>query len=385
MTTAEEALDTSDVDKHIGEEVGGGQLKEPIALIDVRRWVQAMNYPNARHFDEEAAARSPFGEIVAPQSFTVCCDVGHGAVPAVVGRIPNSHVIFGGDEFWFYGPHIRPGDLVRVRRRFDGYSIAETKFAGPTMFSRGDTTYLNQRKEAIAKQRSTMVRYLPELARKRGYYDRDAADAPTWTDAQLQELERQQVEWARSGMGGEGPSQVEVGDMLPVRPIGPHTSAQFVTEYRTFMFTVWGSHYIEGHYYGNDAGFLPDLLGAEGDGSDPSMTIGLDRGPASGHTNVGKAKLVGLPRAYGYGSSIGAWVLDYVAYWAGDSGFIRHAKVDYRYPTFEGDLAIVHGVVQEHRWEPALGVHLAKVGITMTNQDDVLLAKAFVDVQLPPA
>ena len=135
MSDQAQTLDTSDVDKHVGEEVGGGQLKEPVALIDIRRWVQTMDYLNPRHFDEEAAHQTRFGEIVAPQSFMVCCDVGHGAAAAIVGRIPGSHVVFGGDEFWFYGPRIRPGDLVRVKRRFDGYTLSDTKFAGPTIFA----------------------------------------------------------------------------------------------------------------------------------------------------------------------------------------------------------------------------------------------------------
>ena len=31
------------------------------------------------------------------------------------------------------------------------YEVAETKFSGPTMFSRGDTTYINQRGEVLCK------------------------------------------------------------------------------------------------------------------------------------------------------------------------------------------------------------------------------------------
>lgn len=238
MTNASEKLETldvSEVNRYVGQTVGGGQLKEPITVTDIRRWVQAMNYPNRRHFEEQVAEETPFGEIVAPQSFTVCCDVGHGTVPALVGRIPGSHVIFGGDEWWFYGPFIRPGDTIRVQRRFDGYKLAETRFAGPTMFSRGDTVYLNQRRDAVAKQRSTAVRYRADLARDRGYYEQ-TAPAPTFTEAQLQDIERQRLEWVESGASGDGPGEVKAGDRLPVRPIGPHTQAGFVTEYRTFIF-----------------------------------------------------------------------------------------------------------------------------------------------------
>ena len=156
MATTKErsvTLDTTDVDRYVGKPVGGGQQKEPVATNDIRRWAQAMQYPNPLHYEESIAASSPFGHIVAPQSFTVCQDVGHGATPAIVGEIPGSHMIFGGDEWWFYGPRIFPGDHVSMERRFVDYKVSDTKFAGPTMFSRGDTLYKNQRGEAVGTQR----------------------------------------------------------------------------------------------------------------------------------------------------------------------------------------------------------------------------------------
>jgi acyl dehydratase len=383
MTQAKESaatLDTSDVDKYVGQLVGGGQLKEPITVTDIRRWVQAMQYPNPRHYDEEAAAAGPFGQIVAPQSFTVCCDAGHGSVPAIVGRIPDSHVVFGGDEWWFYGPRIYPGDSIRVRRRFDGYKMAETKFAGPTMFSRGDTLYFNQRKDPVAKQRSTMVRYRPDIARQRGYYENTATVTPLGTD-QLADIQRQRTEWMRSGQPGKGPGEIKVGDTLPTRPIGPHTVASFTTEFRAFIFSVWGTYAIDGHFHGLDAGWVSELSQEDTYGSDP-MGFSMDEGPASGHTSLERAKLVGLPRHYGYGSSVGTWVLDYLAYWAGDEGFIRHANVAYRWPTFEGDVALLNGEIAEHRFEPLYGAPVATVRLTMTNQDGVLLANGEAEVQL---
>ena len=105
-------LDLSDVDPRVGQRVGGGQLWEPCSATDIRRWVHAMDNPNPIHWDQEFAKRSKFGGIVAPQSFVVCMDYGHGVHPACVGRIPGSHLIFGGEEWWFYGPRIRPGDRL---------------------------------------------------------------------------------------------------------------------------------------------------------------------------------------------------------------------------------------------------------------------------------
>ena len=180
-------LDTSDVDRYVGKALPTVQLSDPVAVGDIRRWVQGMQYANPIHYDEEQAARSAFGRIVAPQSFMVCCDVGHGATPAIVGNIPGTHMIFGGDEWWFFGPRVFPGDHLRMRRWFVDYKVADTKFAGPTMFSRGDTLYRNQRGEPVAKQRSTAVRYLAEEARKRGFFGQ-AAPEPTWTAGRLEEL-----------------------------------------------------------------------------------------------------------------------------------------------------------------------------------------------------
>jgi hypothetical protein len=128
-------LDLSDVDHRVGQAVGGGQLWAPCSATDIRKWVMALDYPNPIHWDEELARKSKFGGIVAPQSFTVCMDFAHGVQPACVGRIPGSHLIFGGEEWWFYGTRIRPGDRLSQQRRFDGYKVSDTKFAGPTMFS----------------------------------------------------------------------------------------------------------------------------------------------------------------------------------------------------------------------------------------------------------
>jgi hypothetical protein len=383
MTVCEsvESLPTADVDKFVGQLVGGGQLKEPITVTDIRRWVQAMGYPNNRYIDEDSAAKSRYGRIVAPQSFALACDAGSGIPAALVGNIPGTHTVFAGDEWWFYGPAIYPGDTVRVRRRFQGYTTAETKFAGPTVFSSGDTLYLNQRKDPVAKQRCTMARYRPELARSKGYFDK-VATAPTFTTDRLRRIARQKAEWAASGEGGDGPGQVTVGDALPTRPIGPHTQASMVTEWSAFPFCVWGSQYVDGDFAGLDAGWLPEMMTNDGDGSDLAMHTGMNSGPPSAHMNLDKAKLIGLPRRYGLGASMGAWIVDYITYWAGADSFVNHTKFSYRSPVFEGDLTLLNGEVTAERFEPLLGAHLVTVHVTMSNQDGLALAHGDADLQL---
>jgi hypothetical protein len=174
-------LDTSPVDIWVGVPLGGGQMKDPVAPNDIRRWVQGMQNCNPLYYDEEIAeaTESRFGELVAPQSFAVCTDDSHGAAPAIQGNIPGTHMLFGGDEWWFYGPRIRPGDKITRSRMLFDYKVSQTGFAGPTMFSRGDTEYVNQGGEFICKQRSTSIRYLAEEARNRAQFNEETD--PTWT------------------------------------------------------------------------------------------------------------------------------------------------------------------------------------------------------------
>src|SRR5262245_58783171 len=93
-------MDTTDVDKWIGVPWARGELQEPLTVKDIRRWAQGMQNPNPMYYDEAYAGRSMFEGIVAPQSFAVCCTVGHGAQPAIQGNVPGSHMLFGGDEWW---------------------------------------------------------------------------------------------------------------------------------------------------------------------------------------------------------------------------------------------------------------------------------------------
>jgi hypothetical protein len=261
----EVVLDTTPVDKWIGIPLGGGQLKDPVVPNDLRRWAQGMQNPNPLYFNEEYAGEpdSRFAAMVAPQSFAVATDDSHGAGPAIQGTIPGTHMLFGGDEWWFFGPRIRPGQRITRDRMLFDYKLTKTSFAGPTMFSRGDTTYINDAGELICKQRSTSIRYLAEEARKRQLFSDDKD--PEWTEDQLVEIEQKKFEYCKSflELGHQRRLFVKVGDKLPQRLIGPHTVASFTTEWRAFQMTIWHAfREVPGPDSTLEAGWLPEMRGS---------------------------------------------------------------------------------------------------------------------------
>ena len=381
-------LDCSDIDAYLGKPIQPARLKEPLANNDIRRWAQAMHYPNRLHYEDEFAAASRFGRISAPQSFAVTTDDGHGSAPACVGRIPNSHLIFGGDEWWFYGPRIYGGDLIHNERIPFDYVVKETKFAGPTCFQRGDNTYYNDKGDKIATQRSTSIRYRADLAREMGSLK--ASDDPEWTDAQLGDLEKQKFEYIKSmhdlGHGKRYWDDIEVGDKLPARVFGPHSIASLTTEWRAYLFTIWCGVHRRTDLDIEALGFTGDMAGKEQDPvmekENPELTDGAYIGPSRGHLFPRWARYIGMPRAYGYGASMGAWILDYLAGWAGEWGMVVHSNCAYRGPAFTGDVTIFNATVIDKSVDEK-GRSIVQVDFKMANQLGTTMSTAKAEIELP--
>jgi hypothetical protein len=383
-----EILDCSDLDNYLGKPMQPARIKEPLSNTDIRRWAQAMHYPNRLHYDNEFAAEGRFGRIVAPQSFPVATDDGHGSAPSCIGRIPDSHMIFGGDEWWFHGPRIVAGDLIHNERIPFDYVVKETKFAGPTCFQRGDNFYYNVQGDKIATQRSTSIRYRADLAREMGSLT--ATEDPQWSDEQLAELEDQKYEYIEAlhelGHGKRYWDDVQVGDKLPTRVFGPHSIASLTTEWRAYLFTLWCGVHRRTDLDMEALGFTGPMAGKEQDPvlekDNPELTDGAYIGPSRGHLFPRWARYIGMPRSYGYGASMGAWILDYLAGWAGEWGAVVHSNSAYRGPAFTGDITISNATVIGKLVDEQ-GRSIVQVDFKMANQLNTTMATAKADIELP--
>jgi hypothetical protein len=383
----DKTLDCSDIDQYLGKPIEPARLKEPLSNNDIRRWAQAMHYPNGLHYEDEYAAASRFGRIIAPQSFAVATDDGHGSAPSCMGRIPESHLLFGGDEWWFYGPHIVAGDVIHNERIPFDYVVKETKFAGPTCFQRGDNHYYNAQGDKIATQRSTSIRYRADLARDIGV---KATVDTEWTDAQLADIEAQKFDYIKTlhalGHAKRYWDDVKIGDVLPVRVFGPHSIASFTTEWRAYIFTTWCGMHRRTGFNLEDLGFTKDMAGHESDPImekiNPELTDGAYIGPSRGHLFPRWAHYIGMSRSYGYGASMGAWITDYFAGWAGEWGMVVHSNCAYRGPALTGDITVMTGTVLSKSVD-AEGRSLVHVDCRMSNQAGTVMATAKAEIQLP--
>lgn len=380
-------LDCSDIDQYLGKTMDFSPLREPIANNDIRRWAHAMHYANLLHYDPAFSNESRFGKLIAPQSFPIATDDGHGAAPACVGCIPNSHLLFGGDEWWFYDTRISAGDIITNTRIPFDYVVKETGFAGPTCFQRGDNNYSNQNGEPIAKQRSTSIRYQAHVGGEN--VNQEELEEPVWSDEEISALEDRKFTWIK-GLHDLGHKErwwddVTIGDQLPERVFGPHSIASFTTEWRAFIINTWGTMDMRK----NDLealGFTPEMAGYENDPDmqliNPALTDGAYYGPSRGHLFPKYARRIGMPRSYGYGASMGAWVTDYLAGWAGEHGAVVHSIANYRGPALSGDITIQTAEVVD-KLVDADGKQLIQVKHKMTNQKGTTLCTGTAEIALP--
>jgi hypothetical protein len=177
---------------------------------------------------------------------------------------------------------------------------------------------------------------------------------------------------------------------LPRRVIGPHSIASFTTEYRAFIFNIWGSFHwtapegLEDPWIHQDMGWIEGFgFDEEGALVDPRKRDGLYVGPSRGHIDDSKASEVGMARAYGYGATMAAWNTDYLAMWAGHGGMVRYAKSNFRGPAFEGDVTFIDGVVTGKTEGSSWGFPIVEVEVVLTNQDGKKIVTSVNQVELP--
>jgi len=74
---------------------------------------------------------------------------------------------------------------------------------------------------------------------------------------------------------------------------------------------------------------------------------------------------------------------DYLAYWAGHDGMVRHSKMTFRSPSFEGDVTYVDGEISGKQPDSAWGVPLISIKVQMTNQEGAVVVDGTAEVEVP--
>ncbi|RPJ62880.1 MAG: hypothetical protein EHM12_03610 [Dehalococcoidia bacterium] len=134
----------------------------------LRKIADAVGDRNPLYWDDEYAARSKYGSVIAPPDFygwpakwgpdlpfMNSSDLG-GVLFAAAAKLGYFRAINGGMESEFFLP-IRPGDTLVVSSEIIGVEEKEGKKGGKMLFSTIETTVVNQNGDIVLKQRSNTI------------------------------------------------------------------------------------------------------------------------------------------------------------------------------------------------------------------------------------
>ena len=157
----------------------GGELSRmtsfPITDSDIRRWAVAIYYPEdppRLFWDEDYAAQTRYGGLVAPEEFNPFAWMTAGGPRKITGGGHNPDLteitlgiagpglkfqLNGGSEVE-YGVRMRPGDVITSVRSLAGYSEREGRL-GLMLFTQSQDLWTNQNNEVVKTTKSTLIRY----------------------------------------------------------------------------------------------------------------------------------------------------------------------------------------------------------------------------------
>jgi hypothetical protein len=162
----------------IGREYGAPRTSVPISVSDIRKWALAIYYPEVPpklFWDEDYAAATPHGGIVAPEEynpfawFTADGPVVPASYEGPVRQIgpegplgitePETTFVMNGGIEMLHGARMRPGDVITsgLTTLLD-YQERQTRL-GLMLIHTAETTWTNQNGEMVRITRHTGLRY----------------------------------------------------------------------------------------------------------------------------------------------------------------------------------------------------------------------------------
>ncbi|WP_141005183.1 FAS1-like dehydratase domain-containing protein [Nocardioides humi] len=332
----------------------------------IRRWAMATGDRNPLYLDEEYAAKSPHGSVVAPPCLPYAfsrLSIGYR------GGLPGVHSMFGGSHWRWFKP-LPIDSEVTAQTRFTDLIEFEGRFAG-RMFKQLSTTEFTRvgDTQPFAEVQGWGMRTERQTARKKDKYG--GTRLASYTEDDIAALADEYSREQRTGAQVLHVDDVAVGQEIPTIVRGPYTATIAVA-----FEQAWGGLFVRAH------GAWFDYVREH-----PAIAIpnayGIPEPPEAVHWDSQLARMAGVPEAYDYGPERISWLSTLVTNWAGDHGFLEELYCEIRGFNLIGDLSRGRGVVTEVSPPDEGGSGRVRLDVWIENQRGDKTAKGFAVVRLP--
>ena len=332
----------------------------------IRRWALATGDRNPLYLDENYAASTVHGSIVAPPCMPYAfsrLSIGYR------GGLPGVHSMFGGSH-WRWFQHLPVDTSVSSTTTFTDLIELPSRFAGRMFKQLSTTTFVNDTTgETFAEVTGWGMRTERKTAKSKGKYD--GTRLKTYQPEEIAEIaDRYRSESCR---GSEILywNDVKPGDDVPTIIRGPYTPTSAIA-----FEQAWGGLFVHAHgswFSYLDAHPAAGILNA----------YGIPEPPEAVHWDGPLARSVGVPEAYDYGPERISWLSTLLTNWIGDHGFLQELYTEIRRFNLVGDLSTCRAVVEEVSSESGADTGEVRLSVQIVNQREEVTAKGFAVVRLP--
>ena len=329
----------------------------------IAHWCDGIgDFKNKLFRDEEYAAKTKYGSIIAPPcSLNSILNVSGMRV----GGLPGVHSFHSGWDWLWLKP-------VKVNEHITGtyrpVDIAEKKseFALRTVIIYAEGVYRNQRDEIVAKCIGWSIRAERGTARDQGKYKEIK---PYWITHEMQKYIEDCMD--KEEIRGANPrywEDVNVGDDIPQIVKGPLSVGEMM---------AW-AHSIGGG--GEVHAFKVRSLRKHPAWGWKNPETGVSETIDQVHEQEEAAKGIAIPAAYDVGAQRNSWVSQAITNWMGDDGFLKNLYCEYRRFNVYGDIQFIKGRVAKKYIKD--GEYLVDVEAWSENQRGEITAPAHGTVRL---
>jgi acyl dehydratase len=288
-------------------------------LDSIRHYAWGIGDRNPLFLDEEYAARSPCGTVIAPPTILFAFD---RVASGYVGGLPGVHAMYAGTHFRFRRP-VKRGDRVRGESVLKDLIERPSRFSGRAIQQIYTTRFVDGNRQEVATADSWCFRTQRDQARSLKKYERIIPHQYT-----QEELDRIWQEYEQEEIRGGTPryfDDVQVGEELPPVIKGPLTATGVIAYAQG-----WGGLYIHAHRYARDLYRGHPALAIPN-------PLNVPEPPERVHWDSDFAQRVGAPFAYDYGPERVSWLGHVMTNWISDYGFLSELRVEVRRFNILGD------------------------------------------------
>lgn len=335
--------------------------------LAILRFAEGIGDDNPLWTDEEYAARSPFGTLVAPPSFIFAC----------LGSIQVGWPGLGGfhcETKMEFNQPIRVGDKIKASVTFDGFDgpIDDSNFGGRRIKDYLRQEYRNQNDELVATFICSRMRFERTEMQKRAEGRTITVPHP-WTEEEIHAIEEQILAERPRGAETRYWDDVQVGDEIDTITKGPLGLTDFIAFIAAGAAPIprVSAHSVALKRYRKHPKWA--FRDPRTHALEPVYSV---------HYNDYAASLQGAQAAYDVGIQRTCWQIHSLTNWMGDAGVLKAITGQYRAHVYLSDVVQLGGRVDSKEVDEH-GNHLIRLTTWAYNQREKNVMPGTAVIALP--